>query len=73
MAADVDVEGVDGVTCGSSPGGSLQTLSDTINAPLFVIEALGHVIKIAALAVRLWANMMGGHTVMFVVFGMIFC
>ena len=40
--------------------------------PLFVIEALGHVIKIAALAVRLWANMMGGHTVMFVVFGMIF-
>jgi F-type H+-transporting ATPase subunit a len=40
--------------------------------PLFVIEALGHVIKVVALAVRLWANMMGGHTVMFVVFGMIF-
>jgi F-type H+-transporting ATPase subunit a len=39
---------------------------------MILIEALGHVIKIVALAVRLWANMMGGHTVLYVVLGMIF-
>ena len=40
--------------------------------PLFIIESVSHVIKIMALAVRLWANMMGGHTVLYVVVGMIF-
>lgn len=39
---------------------------------LFVIELVSHLIKIMALAVRLWANMMGGHMVLYVVIGLIF-
>ena len=39
---------------------------------MIVVEAMGALIKVAALAVRLWANMMGGHTVLYVILGMIF-
>ncbi|MDC3378984.1 F0F1 ATP synthase subunit A [Planctomycetota bacterium] len=39
---------------------------------LFVIEIFGHFIKALALMIRLWANMMGGHTVLYVVMGMTF-
>ena len=39
---------------------------------MILVEFLGHLIKVGALAVRLWANMMGGHTVLYVVLGMIF-
>lgn len=39
---------------------------------MILVELLGHGIKIGALAVRLWANMMGGHTVLYVILGMIF-
>lgn len=38
---------------------------------LFVIELVGHVIKIVALALRLWANMTGGHAVLFAALGMV--
>jgi F-type H+-transporting ATPase subunit a len=39
---------------------------------LFLIEVLGHLIKPMALMVRLWANMMGGHTVVYIIMGAIF-
>lgn len=39
---------------------------------MFAIELASHVIKPTALMIRLWANMMGGHTVLYVVVGMIF-
>jgi len=38
---------------------------------LFVIELIGHVVKVVALAVRLAANMFGGHLSLFVIIGMI--
>ncbi|MEZ6186680.1 MAG: F0F1 ATP synthase subunit A [Planctomycetota bacterium] len=38
---------------------------------LFVIELVGHVIKVVALALRLWANMTGGHAVLFAAIGMV--
>jgi F-type H+-transporting ATPase subunit a len=50
------------------PGG----LPPLLVLPLFFIELVSHVIKIMALAIRLWANMMGGHTVLYVILGMIF-
>lgn len=39
---------------------------------LVPVEFLGNIIKVTALGVRLWANMMGGHTVLYVILGMIF-
>lgn len=38
----------------------------------FVIECMGHVIKPSALMIRLWANMVGGHAVLFAMIGFIF-
>ena len=38
----------------------------------FVIELLGHIIKPSALMIRLWANMLGGHAVLFSIIGFIF-
>ena len=37
---------------------------------VFVIEIVGHLIKPFALAVRLFANMVAGHTVMAALFGL---
>lgn len=39
---------------------------------LFVIEVISHLIKPTALMIRLWANMMGGHTVLYVIIGLVF-
>jgi F-type H+-transporting ATPase subunit a len=39
---------------------------------MFVIELFSHVIKPVALMLRLWANMMGGHAVLYAMLGMIF-
>ena len=40
--------------------------------PFYVIEIFGHMVKIAALMIRLWANMMGGHAVLCSMLGLIF-
>jgi F-type H+-transporting ATPase subunit a len=40
-------------------------------AMIFVIEVMGHFIKASVLAVRLFANMFGGHTVLAVILGFI--
>ena len=39
---------------------------------MFVLESIGHVIKPAALMIRLWANMTGGHAILYAVIGFIF-
>lgn len=39
---------------------------------LFVIELFGHVAKPVALTIRLWANMTGGHAVLYAFLGLIF-
>ena len=41
-----------------------------ISIAVFLIELLGHLIKPAALAIRLFANMVAGHTVMAALFGL---
>jgi F-type H+-transporting ATPase subunit a len=38
---------------------------------MFVIELIGHIIKPTILAVRLFVNMLAGHTVLFVILGFI--
>jgi F-type H+-transporting ATPase subunit a len=38
---------------------------------MFVIELVGHVIKPTILAVRLFVNMLAGHTVLYVILGFI--
>lgn len=50
------------------PGG----LPGWLIVPMFVIECFSHVIKPAALMIRLWANMLGGHAVLYAMLGMIF-
>jgi F-type H+-transporting ATPase subunit a len=39
---------------------------------IFGLELIGHVIKPAALMVRLWANMTGGHAILYACIGFIF-
>lgn len=39
---------------------------------IFLLEVVGHIVKPAALTVRLWANMTGGHAVLYATLGMIF-
>ncbi len=39
---------------------------------LFVVEVVGHVVKPVALTIRLWANMTGGHAVLYAFLGLIF-
>lgn len=40
--------------------------------PMFAIELFGHITKPVALAIRLWANMTGGHAVLYAFLGLIF-
>jgi F-type H+-transporting ATPase subunit a len=40
--------------------------------PLFVIEVIGHLVKPVALTIRLWANMTGGHAVLYAFLSLIF-
>ncbi len=39
---------------------------------IFVLEVAGHLVKPAALMVRLWANMTGGHAVLYAFLGFVF-
>ncbi len=39
---------------------------------IFVLEVAGHIVKPAALMVRLWANMTGGHAVLYAFLGFVF-
>lgn len=50
------------------PGGVPGWLAPAI----FVLEIVGHIVKPAALMVRLWANMMAGHAVLFAVMNFVF-
>lgn len=50
------------------PGG----LPGWLILPMFAIEIFSHIIKPAALMLRLWANMMGGHAVLYAMLGLIF-
>lgn len=39
---------------------------------LWFLEAIGHVMKLVALMIRLWANMLGGHALLFAIVGFVF-
>ncbi|MGE0711226.1 MAG: F0F1 ATP synthase subunit A [Planctomycetota bacterium] len=39
---------------------------------IFVLEVVGHIVKPAALMIRLWANMTGGHAVLYAVINFVF-
>lgn len=39
---------------------------------IWILEAASHVIKAGALCIRLWANMLGGHAVLFAFIGFVF-
>src|SRR5262249_3867748 len=40
--------------------------------PMFFIETVGHIVKPFALMIRLWANMTGGHAVLYSFLGFVF-
>jgi F-type H+-transporting ATPase subunit a len=50
------------------PGG----VPGPIKPMMFFLESLGHIIKPAALMIRLWANMTGGHAILYATIGFIF-
>jgi F-type H+-transporting ATPase subunit a len=39
---------------------------------IFLLEVVGHIVKPAALMVRLWANMTGGHAVLYAILNFVF-